>query len=401
MTRYVAVANPGSPRARLFEEAVRAEEPEATLEIVSWLEIARGQVDLAERLPHQAALRIESAGQDPEVERALLELGHDARAAEGAGEIVAPAELAQLGAERGRIFAPRQVHLGFLRVLERIERALAARPDVHVMTAPSAIRDLFDKRVTSALYERAGIPVPRRLDGVVSSAELSRRMLDEGVATVFVKVATSSSASCLAVVQRSGERLVAQSTVQTSGVRRYNSRRLVRYSGEPASRLVDFLVGEGAIVERLVPKARLPRAGSRGPGPNYDLRVLVVAGEPALVVGRASSHPVTNLHLGGTRIPEEVVRAHVDPARWDGAMNDAVRAAGCHDALYVGVDLAFVARGPGHVVFEANAFGDHLNDVSRDGLGPHRLELRAFARRRSSTSEVEGARSSTPSPKVR
>ena len=400
MTAYVAIANPGSPRARLFEEAVRAEEPQAALEIVPWLEIARGQVDLAERLPHQATLRIESAGQDPEVERVLLTLGYDARAAEGGGEIVAPAELAQLGAERGRIFAPRQVHLGFLRALERIERALAARPDVHVMTAPSAIRELFDKRVTSALYERAGIPVPRRLDGVATSADLHERMDEAGIGTVFVKVATASSASCLAVVQRSGGRLVAQSTVQTDGVRRFNSRRLMRYGGEPALRLVDFLLGEGAIVERLVPKARLP--GRDGvPGANYDLRVLVVAGEPAFVVGRASSHPVTNLHLGGTRIPEEVVRAFVEPARWDLAMADAVRAACCHDALYVGVDLAFVARGTGHVIFEANAFGDHLNDVSRDGLDPHRFELRAFARRRSSTSEVEGARSSTPSPKIR
>jgi hypothetical protein len=251
--------------------------------------------------------------------------------------------------------------------------------------------------VTSRIYELAAIPVPHRLDGVVTSSDLHARMDEEGVGTVFVKVATASSASCLAVVQRSGDRLVAQSTVQTDGARRFNSRRLIRYEDAPARRLVDFLLAEGAIVERLVPKARLPGRGGN-PGPNYDLRVLVVAGEPAFVVGRASSHPVTNLHLGGTRVAEEEVRATVDPDRWNLAMADAVRVASFHDALHVGVDLAFVARGRGHVVFEANAFGDHLNGVSKAGLGPHRLELRAFARLPSSMSGVAGARSSTPSP---
>lgn len=397
MTAYAAIANPKSPRARLFEEAVRAEDPGATLDIVPWLDVARGRVDLADRLAPCATLRIDSAGQDFEVERALLALGYEARAAEPGGELIPPTDFARLEEDRGRIVAPRQVHLGFLCALERIERALAVRPDVRVMTAPSAIRELFDKRVTSRIYEQAGIPVPHRLDGVVTSSDLHERMDEEGVGTVFVKVATASSASCLAVVQRSGDRLVAQSTVQTDGARRFNSRRLIRYADAPAGRLVDFLLGEGAIVERLVPKARLP--GRNGtPGPNYDLRVLVVAGEPAFVVGRASSHPVTNLHLGGTRVAEVDVRATVDPARWNSAMADAVRVASFHDALHVGVDLAFVARGRGHVVFEANAFGDHLNGVSKGGLDPHRLELRAFARLPSSMSGVAGARSSTPSP---
>jgi hypothetical protein len=128
VTAYVAIANPGSPRARLFEEAVRAEDPGATLDIVPWLDVARGRVDLVDRLAPCATLRIDSAGQDFEVERALLALGYEARAAEPGGELICPADIDRLEEDRGRIVAPRQVHLGFLRALERIERALAARP---------------------------------------------------------------------------------------------------------------------------------------------------------------------------------------------------------------------------------------------------------------------------------
>lgn len=400
---FVLIANPESPRARLFQEAVSVETPGARVDVVPWLSIARGAVDLAEVLPRGALLRIESAGQDLEVERALLELGYDDRAAEGAGrgEILDATAIAKQGDERGRIHAPRQVHLGFLRALAKVEAALEARPDVRSMSSPEAIRELFDKRVTSRLYESAGIPVPQRIDGVEGAGDLADRMQALAVSTVVVKVATASSASCLAVVRLSESGLTAMSTVETAGGARFNSRKLVLHSNDAASDLVEFLLGEGAIVELFVAKERIRRPGAPPPGQNYDLRVLVIDGEPAFVVGRASTHPVTNLHLGGTRITEDEVRASVASDRYQAAMRDAVRAAACHDALHVGLDVAFVARGGGHVVIEGNAFGDHLNGVSKDGALPHQWELRAFERRRSSTNPTGGERSSTPPAKVR
>lgn len=404
---YVLIANPGSARARLFADAVRAESPSSRLTIIPWLSIARGEFDLAARLPHGCVLRIDSAGQDFEVERALLELGYHERCNQrGDGELIEPNAICALAEERGRILAPRQLHLGFLRALDRIEAALGTRHDIVAMTSPAAIRELFDKRVTSRLYEREGIPVPKRLDDVASVDELISRMRDAELSMVFVKVACASSASCLAIVQFSEDGLTAISTVETQGSTRYNTRKLKRYGGAAADALIGFLLGEGAIVEEHVPKTRIRTraaerggAGHPGPGDNFDMRVLVVAKTPAFVVGRASPHLITNLHLGGRRIAEEVLREHVDSTRWDAAMADAVKAAACHEALHVGVDMAFVARRDGHVVFEANAFGDHLNGVVKDGVGPHQFELRALARARRCTSPSDGARSSTPSPK--
>ncbi|NUO54844.1 MAG: STM4014 family protein [Polyangiaceae bacterium] len=400
---FVLIANPESPRVRLFQEAVAIEMPGTRVDVVPWLSIARDRVDLREAMPPGALLRIESAGQDAEVERAFLELGYPDRAREheGHGELLDAPAITKLGDERGRIHAPRQTHLGFLRALAKIELALEARPDVSSMSSPEAIRQLFDKRVTSRIYEEAQIPVPQRLDRVESAGDLAERMAAFAVTTVIVKVATSSSASCLAVVRLSDGGLTAMSTVETIGKVRFNSRKLVSYAREAAKDLVEFLLGEGAIVEVLVPKERIRRRGSQAPGQNYDLRVVVIDGEPAFVVGRASSHPITNLHLGGTRIAEEEIRASVAADRYERAMRDAVRAAACHDTLYVGLDVAFIARGGAHVVFEGNAFGDHLNDVLKDGATPHQWELRAFARRRSSTNPAAGDRSSTPPAKLR
>ncbi len=398
MSEYALIANPGTRRARLFEEALRAEVPGAILTVIPWIDVVRERIDLVRALPDACVLRIESAGQNLQVEEALLTAGYEDCAAEARSELLAPNDVASRSLEHGRIHAPRQLFHGFVRALQRVERALLARPDVRSMSTPAAIRELFDKRVTSALYERAQIPVPPRIDGIASVSELVSEMRGRSISSTFVKVATSSSASCLAVVRQRAGRLTAISTVQTIGTARYNSRRLSTYGGRAAARLVDFLLGEGSIIEHHVPKARLPVSGLRA-GHNFDLRVLVVAGEPAFVVGRASPHPITNLHLGGTRLDEATARSSVSDEAWDHAMKDAARAGRCHDALHVGVDLAFVARGKGHVVLEANAFGDHLNGVSRDGLDPHRFELRAFAR--SVTSSDRAARSSSPSPNTR
>lgn len=391
---FALVANPESLRARLFREAVEAEVPGATLVMLPWAALARGEIDLTATLPQGATLRIDSAGQDLETEHALLALGRADRIAEGGDAAV----FERSDSEHGLIRGPRQAHLGFLRALERIEAALAERPDVRVMTAPSAIRELFDKRVTSRRWEAAGIPVPRRIEPIAHPLALKEAMERDDLRSAIVKVVNGSSASCLAVVQRPERELVVMSTVELRGSRRYNSRKLRRYTGEAALAVLSFLFAEVAVVERLVPKARIRRAGEPGPGQGFDMRVLVVGGQPAFVVGRASSHPITNLHLGGRRISEAELRGQCDSAALDGALEDAVRAGSFYDALHVGVDVALVARGGGHVVFEANAFGDHLNGVTKDGLDPHRFELRAFAARRSCKSPPEGARSSTPSP---
>jgi len=111
------------------------------------------------------------------------------------------------------------------------------------------------------------------------------------------------------------------------------------------------------------------------------MRVLVIAGEPAFIVARKSTHPITNLHLGGTRAEGDRVLPVAGEAAWTAMLESASRAARCHDAFQVGVDVAFSARFKGHFVIEANAFGDLLNGVTTDGLDPYRFQIRRLSER--------------------
>ena len=101
---------------------------------------------------------------------------------------------------------------------------------------------------------------------------------------------------------------------------------------------------------------------------HFDTRVLVVAGEPAFTVVRTSSHPITNLHLGGTRGDPAIVADVAGPAH-ESCRRIARLYAG---TLHIGVDVLYEPGLRAHRVLEANAFGDLL-----PGLGVYEHELRA------------------------
>src|SRR5262245_52951224 len=112
---YVIVGNPENRRVTMFQEALARQERPAA-HVVRWRDLARGE-DPAALLPAGPALvRIDSFGEDFEVTRALLARGYeDARATDAWA--IPPNEVAALAYDHGRILAPRQEHLGFVRVL--------------------------------------------------------------------------------------------------------------------------------------------------------------------------------------------------------------------------------------------------------------------------------------------
>lgn len=357
----VIVGNPGNRRVTGFVDAALARGL-ATPTVVSWLELARRPSALDELPRAEAILRLESPGEDRDLERAMLALGHARAVGEGVST-VAPDALPPPA--HGRILAPRQQHLGFLALLDRVDASLASRPGWRVMQSTTAIRELFDKRVTSRRYASLGVPVPPAVDAEATSDAI--RAATEA-RTLWVKLASGSSASCLAVWLR-GQRDTLMTTIEVAPDGWFNSLRVRRVS-EPArvEEILGFLLREGSHVELDVPKERID-------GQHFDLRVLVVDGEPSFVVARTSPHPITNLHLGGKRGDVAAVRALVGDARWEAAMQTCRTIASAHDALHVGVDLAFVAHSDAHVVYEANAFGDLLPGLERDGLSVYAWEL--------------------------
>ncbi|PRP94066.1 hypothetical protein ENSA5_41780 [Enhygromyxa salina] len=379
--RYLIIGNPDNRRVTGFVDALdRRGLPPPIL--LSHRELMRDVSALAALPDEPLTVRIDACGEDPEIERTLLELGADALDADLRCERISRTELARTPYRFGQIRAPRQHHAGFVRYLDTLASVLRARPSWRVLTPIADIRALFDKRETSRRYAALGIPVPEPLPGLTQIEEpeqLREAMVAQRWPAVFVKLSSGSSASCLALYRHLPGRPPAQrdlllTTVATAENGRFNSLRLQRlHEREPVDALLRWLIGEGVQIERAVPKARIDRWC-------FDLRVLVVAGAPAFCVVRQSRHPITNLHLGGQRGDLDGLRRRMSSAAWDAAMRSCERVFAAHGCLHVGVDVLLEPGLERHRVIEANAFGDLLPRLTREGKSVYEWEIEAAAR---------------------
>lgn len=385
--RVVVVCNPGSEREAALARAAAGAGLAPPL-VVPWLELLRGEVSLAAALAGApgAALRLESPGEEPRVERELLALGAGVDDPEQPDAARLPAAAARaLPDDPGRLQHPRQWFLGLRAALDGVTRALAGAPACVVTTPPEDVALLFDKPRCHARLAAAGVPVPLALRGADGGPlrgwdELRRRMAAARTPRVFVKLSCGSSGSGIVALELRGERVAARTTVSLTEVpggppALHNVAR-PRRETDPArvATIVDALCREGAHVEAWVPKAGLA-------GRPFDLRVVVIAGRPRHVVVRTSPGPITNLHLGGPnrRGDPEAARARVGEAAWGRALDAAAAAAACFPrSLQVGVDVAIHACGRGVAVLEVNAFGDLLRRALHEGQDPHAAELAAL-----------------------
>jgi hypothetical protein len=351
----VLVGNPDHPRVTSFQAALRSRgHPDAR--VVSWLELARRPGIFSEIRGEEGVLRLESSGQNPALTRQFLRLGEAEARREGV-MVLSRDQLRKLRPSSGRILAPRQRHLGFRQVLAGLEGWLADRPGWRAWPSPADVGRLFDKRWTSRTYQHHGIPVP--------SPQEDLQQMPLG-ASWYVKLASGSSASCIALVTRQEDGLHVITTVwHVSDSELYNTRHLRTLRGEPAQRVLSFLLREGAQIEMAIDKTRLD-------GRPFDLRVLVIGEEPAFVIPRTSrGGPFTNLHLGGARAGLEVVRSLLGERCWEAALDAAVRVRRLHEVLHLGVDVVVESGTHQPYVVEANAFGDWF-----PGLPTHEHEVR-------------------------
>jgi hypothetical protein len=370
--KFLVLGNPENRRVSLFQEALSLEgQPPA--HVVSW-EAFLADPGVLDGLPDEPTLfRIDSAGENDAVERAFLKRGYE-NARNSGCRTISPARLDALTPSLGRIICPRQQHLGFETTLDELEGVLTRHPQWRCLAPPRDIRELFDKRQTSARWAALGIPVPDVLDGVIDTDALFARARERGWDELFVKMSASSSASCLAIVHLQGPTPTLHTTIEVARDGWFNTLKVRHVTAAPRVReLLDFLLAEGSQIERAIPKARLDDA-------YFDLRVLCIAKEPRFVVVRQNSHPITNLHLGGWRGELATLRARVQPPAWDAAMETARRVARCYDALQVGLDLMFEPDFVAHRVIEANAFGDLLPRLELDGANVWQWQIREALR---------------------
>ncbi|MFJ1925004.1 STM4014 family protein [Streptomyces sp. NPDC088131] len=334
--RFAVVGNPGNRRVGLFQQAVRAAGlPPAR--VVSWLDVLDGA---AVFLPGET-VRVDSPGEDAEVERALRGV-EDPTRVEGSSRWYAR----------------------FTSAVREVARAVAGAGAV-LLDDPEELAVLFDKRLCHGVLAAAGVPVPASpTSGPAAApvrgwADVRGLMAERGMPRVFVKLAHGSSASGVLAVETAGPgRVRATTSVERDGSGRlHNSLRVRRLTteGEVAA-IVDALAPDGLHVERW-----LPKASQRGRA--ADLRVVVVDGRATHAVVRTSRSPMTNLHLGGARGDLDEARAAVAAAggSWRAALAVCERAGDAFpDTLCVGVDLLPSTGWRRFAVGEVNAFGDLL-----------------------------------------
>ncbi|WP_067714672.1 STM4014 family protein [Nocardia yamanashiensis] len=343
--RLVVVGIPENRRVTLFQEALRrAGRPAAR--VVSWREVLTGGAGFRAG----ELVRLESPGEDPEVERMLRGV-EDSTRVEGSARWY------------GRFIAAAWT------VSE-----LAAAGGATLLDDPAELAVLFDKRRCHEVLRNAGVAVPfsptsGAVEPVRDWQDVRERMAAAGLTRAFVKLAHGSSASgVLAVETASGGRVQATTSVQRDGQGRlFNSLRVRRYTTEAeVAAIVDALAPDGLHIERWLPKASQD-------GRSADLRVVVVAGRATHAVVRTSPSPMTNLHLGGARGDLAAARTAIDNAGgdWSEVLALCERAAACFPRFSrVGVDLLPGIGWRRFAIGEVNAFGDLLPGLrGLDGSG--------------------------------
>ncbi|MFF5563499.1 STM4014 family protein [Streptomyces sp. NPDC012623] len=358
--RLTVVGIPGHRRTTLFQDAV-GEAGLPAARVVSWRDVLRGRAEFAAG----ETVRIDSPGEDPEVDR-LLRGVDDPTRVEGTGRWY----------ER---FTAAARELG--------ERVRGAGADL--LDAPEELAVLFDKRLCHGVLEAAGVAVPASpTSGAGAPAvrgwdDVRALMAGAGLRRAFVKIAHGSSASGVLAVDIAGPgRVRAVTSVERDPAGRlYNSLRVRSYTSErTVAAVVDTLAPDGLHIERWLAK------GTAGGRP-ADLRVVVVAGRATHAVVRSSRSPMTNLHLGGVRGDLDRVRAETEASggSWSAALALCEQAAECFPGTHcVGVDLLPSPGWRRFAVCEVNAFGDLLPRLTglpgsgAEGLDTYAAQLAAL-----------------------
>ncbi|MEV8391657.1 MULTISPECIES: STM4014 family protein [unclassified Streptomyces] len=359
----VVVGIPGNRRVSLFQDAVRAAGLSPARE-VAWRDVLDGRA----RFTAGETVRIDSPGEDPEVDRLLRDMDDPTRV-EGTGRWY----------ER------------FTALARGLGRAASAA-GADLLDDPEELAVLFDKRLCHGVLDAAGVRVPVSPTSGPAGPTVSgwddvrALMAGAGLRRAFVKIAHGSSASGVLAVERAGPgRVRALTSVERDGAGRlFNSLRIHDYTGErDVAAIIDTLAPDGLHIEQWIPKAVLD-------GRTADLRVVVVAGRATHVVVRTSRSPMTNLHLGGKRgdldAAREVIKA--SGGSFATALTLSEAAADCFPGTHcVGVDLLPAPSWRRYAVGEINAFGDLLPGLTglpgrgAEGLDTYAAQLAALPRR--------------------
>lgn len=351
------IGNPQNRRVTAFQDAwTHVSGMDA--KVLAWRDLLKMPPPPERWMEGVDALRIESPGEDAEVERLILE--HGARDAHGEREWLAAEALGNTDWDPSRIRLQQQWFLGWSKVLRKLGDVVL-HTGVRVTGDPKAIRHLFDKSMCHQICRRRAIPMPE-LIGVSPAGfdELMEMMDRAGCHRVFLKPRHGSSASGVVALRQRGTVVIGTAAIERQGDVFHNSLRVRDYRiGDGLREVVECVCRQDAIVERWFPKCGFE-------GFTVDLRVVTIGGEPTHWVLRSSRGPMTNLHLGNRRGDLATFREAMG-SHWEESMEVCRRTAAAFPGmLTLGIDLMVSPSHRRFAVAEVNAFGDLLPGVVDD-----------------------------------
>lgn len=325
---------------------------------IDWLEAIDHPHSTWDLVPPGVPLRIDSFGQRDEVIAALVRHGGGQRA---------PA--------RGEVCSLDLQYRGMCRVLEAIDGWRRLHETNWLLQCPQEIGVMFDKWASHQrlLPDRPEtILLPTEVDGI---DRLIARLADRFGGRFFLKPRFASSASgvCCCRVSRTKEQLIAPIEIQSADgcLRLFNSLKVRSFTQHDQIRkILRKLIPQGMVAEAAVNKVRID-------GERCDLRFVVIDGRADHLVVRQSASPITNLHLGNSRVSADVLIQAVGAERVQACRQLALLAASRFPGtLYCGVDILLPRRGD-PLICEVNAFGDFLPNLRASGQSVYEAVLNA------------------------
>lgn len=351
------IGNPENRRVTLFQQALQ-DLGQAPASVISWLDILQNQVDV-NSLSQFSSIRIESPGENFEVEKLILKMG----GLESASSLIE---------EKGRIHFPGIWYSGFQRLLNTIA---AAAGDVIWFNHPHDIITMFDKPLTkkiNAKHSLATLPAFNAYDELLTYIE------SQNCSRFFIKLNYSSSASGVMAFEYHRKTGKAQAHTTIELVRNgsdcyfYNSLKLKKYSHHnDLADIINFLFQQGAYIEPWIAKARHDEGV-------FDLRVLAINNKRHHSIARVSKTPITNLHLGNQRCAiEDLKLSSIQWQQIDQLVANVMM--NFSNSLYSGLDI-LLPRDDNKLplLLEANAFGDLFPGLLYQNQNTYQAELTAL-----------------------
>jgi hypothetical protein len=373
--RLVIVGNSGCRRAAFWNAAALRCGWEANL--VTYSDLLTSRTRLCAHLSPDAVVRIESAAENWETMKLLLKHGVAPACAEGYAALH-EGEITRLEYQRGWIIKPRQLYLGFSRLVQELTHQLE-RSRAMSFNDGNDIALFFDKPRCQDRLAKARVSVPVSFGPATDYAVLRAHLRATG--RLMVKLAHGSGAAgCIALHSARG-RVRALTTVAEAVVsgqsRLYCSKRIRPLLDElEIAALVNRLCSERVQVEEWLPKARWQ-------GRNFDLRVVTIGGVPRHTLARVAGSPFTNLTLGNQRGDLGAIIKRLGPDTWAELRDTCARvAAEFPRSFTLGIDVLVRADFRRHAVLEINAFGELLLNQLDLGEDTYTAALSAWERRK-------------------